>query len=198
MKDDYGLQGVSPLLYPFYAHPLATSCIYSFGLLISWLQHPLNLPEQKYINSSTFSLCLPPIPVLSQYILQSTFLTTSLLASSLLPPWLSLACLTNPWRWVAGQKCTLNHYSKSHVYFYKWRAIIPLLSSIHSPAHLGDSHISSSYSLLAKDLSSYSTKIKFNNIGNICDLDMRTFYRLLRLKLNHGEFKREWKERNWR
>lgn len=110
----------------------------------------------------------------------------------------NLACLTNPCRWVAGQKCTPTHDSKSHVDYYKWRAIMPFLSSIQSPTHLGDSHISSPCSLLAGDLSSYSNKIKFSNTDNICDLDMRIFYSVLRLKLNHSEFKREQKKRNWR
>ena len=53
----------------------------------------------------------------------------------------SLACLTTPIQvsdWHVYLICT--HDSQSHVDLYKWRAITPLLSSIQSPTHWGNSH----------------------------------------------------------
>lgn len=83
----------------------------------------------------------PPTPIFpSQNALQSTFLTTSLLAHFLLPLWFSLICLTTPIQVSVWTKSTPIHDSKSHVDLWIWRAIMPLLSSIQFPTHWYDSH----------------------------------------------------------
>lgn len=51
-------------------------------------------------------------------------------------------------------------------------------------------------SLLAEDLASHSTEIKFSDADSNCDLDKRSFYGVQRIKLNQGGFKRDWEERN--
>lgn len=91
--------------------------IWSPDILTLTLLQPPRTEAHQLFHLFPVSPTTPVLP--SQDILPSTFLTTSLLAPSLLPPRFSLACLANPCRWVAGQNCTPAHDSKSRVDHYK-------------------------------------------------------------------------------